>query len=518
MAGADASLYPVKTPDREAHDVGTTTTRHTILGLERGTWLLLAIILAGAALRLFRLGEQSVWFDEASRLVMASSDLSSFLRNAAQDTQPPFFHLTQHFWLKVGTNAFLGRFLPAAMGILLLPLVYRLARELFDQKTALIAAALAALMPYQVYQAQQANLYAMVALLSGLQMWFFWQAVHDKHWRHWLAFGFCTILGLYTHYFSVFIFVTLHLFLLIYRARYPGLWRRLLLIDGAVALAFLPLVGRLIKGTNEVFTSFWLTRPSLLAPLTTLYFFVTSYSLPQWGIVLAMFVTLAALAIGLYELVLGVRSDRQKAEPLLFVVLLSFVPILMVFMISQIKPIFLARALIVVIPAFIVLLGRALSVSRLRSPLPYLYLSMGGLMFLSLAYYYFNPAFAKPPFREASTYVSDNFQVGDVVLHTTTSSFMPFLFYDPPPDHYLLKGDPAPYHPPEVFRLGGGKDVTADEIAGYRRLWLVVALDHSLDYQTEVVADFDTRYPLLSEEDIGGIIIRVYELKPLSEG
>jgi predicted membrane-bound mannosyltransferase len=132
MAGADASLYPVKTPDREAHDVGTTTTRHTILGLERGTWLLLAIILAGAALRLFRLGEQSVWFDEASRLVMASSDLSSFLRNAAQDTQPPFFHLTQHFWLKVGTNAFLGRFLPAAMGILLLPWVYRLARELFD--------------------------------------------------------------------------------------------------------------------------------------------------------------------------------------------------------------------------------------------------------------------------------------------------------------------------------------------------------------------------------------------------
>lgn len=493
-------------------------TKPTVLSLNRNMWLLLFTILLGTAFRFFHLGTQSLWFDEAARLAMASSNLSSILRNAGQDTLPPFFHLTQHFWFLLGLSDYLARFLPAVAGVLLLPVIYRLGRELFEQKTALIATALATAMPYQIYQSQQANLYALLALLSGLQMWLFWQAIQDNRWYRWLFFAACTIVGLYTHYFIAFTAATLHLFLLIYRAHYPKRWPRLFQVDGLVGLAFLPLVGRLIKDMNQVSANFWLHRPSLLAPLTTLYFFVTSYSLPRWIIPLAMFFTLAALVVGLYELGLATRNHLHEAAPLLFVALLSFSPIMMVFALSQIKPIFLERALIVVTPAYLVLLGRALAVSRLRSPLPYLYLLVGGSMVLSLFHYYFDPAFAKPPMREAATYVSSHFQPGDLVLHTSNGSYLPFLFYDPPSEHYLLRGDPAPHYPPEVFRLMGGEDIAPDEIEGYRRLWLIVALDHSLDYQKGMVAYFDERHPLLTEKTFGGILVRVYDLWQFSDG
>jgi mannosyltransferase len=489
-----------------------TRDRSAILDQRRGRWLLVVVILAGLALRLFELDGQSLWFDEAARLAMALSDLSSFWQNAAQDTLPPFYHFTEHFWLLLGVNDYLARFPSVVLGVLLLSLTYRLGQDLFGHKTALVATALVAIMPYHIYHSQQANLYALLAFLSGLQIWLFWKAAHQDGWQHWLAFGVCAVVGLYTHYFTAFILATLHLYWLIYRPRGFRQWTRLMLVDGLIVVAFLPLIGRLMGGVGVVFTNFWLTKPGPVAPLATLYLFVVSYSLPFGMVPLAMFIMLDTLVIGMYELVYGLRHRQHAAEPLVFVLLLVFVPLVAVFAISQLKPIFLQRALIVVLPAFVVLLGRALSTSRLRSPLPYLYLLLAGAMALSLFHYYFDPEFAKPPLRDAATYISSQFRAGDVIVHTTTSSFLPFLFYAPPQDQYVLPDDPDPYQPQQVFRLMGGRDINLDAIEGYQRVWLVADLDHSVEYQKQVMAHFDESYSLLSDASNGKVIVRAYDL------
>jgi mannosyltransferase len=487
----------------------------TIPGLYRSQWPQWLVILGGSILRLFRLDAQSLWFDEASRLAQASADLGSILQNVAQDTQPPLYHLTQHFWLSLGENDYLVRFLPAIMGILLIAVVYRLGYDIFDRKTALIAAFLIAIMPYQVYHSQQANLYALLVVLSGLQTLFFWRSVQTNRWRDWLLFGLWTLLGLYTQYLSTFVTITLHLFLLIFSKRHPNRWGRLLTVDILVGLAFLPQTTKLLNGIDTISNNFWLSKPSLLAPFATLYLFMASYSLPARLAAVAIFVTLAILAFGILELSFGVKKRIERGEALLFLVLLTFVPILLALVISQIKPIFLERSLITVTPAYAVLLGRALRSSRWQSPLPYLYGLVIGIMSISLFHYYFNPAFAKPPYREATHYISERFQAGDIVVHTGNGSYLPFLFYNPPSPHYLLVGDPAPHHPPEVFRMKGGREVSFNDFEGYERLWLVVALDHSVDYQRATVNHFDTLYPLLSETTIGGIIIRVYDIQSL---
>jgi hypothetical protein len=67
--------------------------------------------------------------------------------------------------------------------------------------------------------------------------------------------------------------------------------------------------------------------------------------------------------------------------------------------------------------------------------------------------------------------------------------------------------------------------ISAEEkLAQARRVWLVVALEHSIDYQLETVDWFQGQRPLLQEVDLGGI--RVYLLgkqapqhpTPLSSG
>ena len=333
--------------------------------------LILLIILLGACLRFFRLEAQSLWFDEAARLAIASGPSSRIVQNVDQDTQPPLYHLSQHVWLTWGTDDFHVRFLPAAMGILLIAVVYRLGRDIFDPRTAAVAAALTALMPYQVYQSQQANLYAFLVLLSGLQILTFQRAMKTNRRRDWALFGLWTLLGLYTQYLSAFVTITLHLIWLIYHRRYPNRLRSLLTVDGLVGLVFLPQLAQFMKGLGTISGGFWLEKPGLLAPLVTLHTFTASFTLPGFTAWMALFVTVALLVLGSLELAQAIRRRHHPTEPLVWLALLTFFPITLSLFISQIIPIYLDRALITIAPAYILLLARAFTVRHRKSPLGY---------------------------------------------------------------------------------------------------------------------------------------------------
>jgi len=43
-------------------------------------------------------------------------------------------------------------------------------------------------------------------------------------------------------------------------------------------------------------------------------------------------------------------------------------------------------------------------------------------------------------------------------------------------------------------------------------IWFVVALDHSIVYQENTLETFDSRFRLLDEQNINGIIVRQYEI------
>jgi len=61
----------------------------------------------------------------------------------------------------------------------------------------------------------------------------------------------------------------------------------------------------------------------------------------------------------------------------------------------------------------------------------------------------------------------------------------------------------------------GGQTISREEaLAWDRRVWLVVALEHSFDYQRETLTWFQTRRPVVEEYDVGGI--QVYLLDSLA--
>ena len=60
---------------------------------------LLLILLAGAALRLYRLGADSLWYDETVSTYLAGSRLPELLRHTAGDIHPPGYYILLRGWL-----------------------------------------------------------------------------------------------------------------------------------------------------------------------------------------------------------------------------------------------------------------------------------------------------------------------------------------------------------------------------------------------------------------------------------
>jgi 4-amino-4-deoxy-L-arabinose transferase-like glycosyltransferase len=160
------------------------------------TWL-------GFALRLYDLGSDSLWFDEILTARTAEDDLGSiWQRQAELSDHPPALYMLAHVSLELGHSEFALRLPGALLGVLAVPLLYRLARSWGEPRIGLWAALLLALSPSHVQFSQEARHYSPLSTLSLASLMVLYQGLErgDKKW--WAAFGVATLLSFYTHYAS----------------------------------------------------------------------------------------------------------------------------------------------------------------------------------------------------------------------------------------------------------------------------------------------------------------------------
>lgn len=161
--------------------------------------LLFGILLVALLLRVPNLGQKSLWYDEAY------SATASQLSRAAQfddiDPSRPPLHLTLlHYWTQAFGNGETAVRMPSALVSLInIWLLFVLARRLFDNETALLAASLLALSPLDVWYAQEARTYLFVTC-AGLLM------ALGLTWETWyggVVYWLGLLLGLFVDYISI---------------------------------------------------------------------------------------------------------------------------------------------------------------------------------------------------------------------------------------------------------------------------------------------------------------------------
>jgi len=126
------------------------------------------ILLAGAALRLYGLGTQSQWIDEMLSTLNASLSWQYILDLTWNiEVHPPGYYLFKHLQLLAGKGDVWLRLPSALCGILCIPLAYRLALVVWeDRRFGHVAMALTAFAPLHVWISRQSRPYGLIALAA----------------------------------------------------------------------------------------------------------------------------------------------------------------------------------------------------------------------------------------------------------------------------------------------------------------------------------------------------------------
>ena len=205
--------------------------------------LLIALTLAGAALRFATLDLQSFWYDEAVTVGLVRHDLWGMLdRIPGSESTPPLYYIVAWLWTRVFGSGEVGiRSLSALLGTAAIPVFYLAARELTrSARVGIGVAALAAFSPVLVWYSQEARTYSLLTVLGGLSLLFFARLLDRVETRTLVLWAVTSGLALTAHYFAGFLVVPEALWLVWRSPRR----REVTLAVGAVAavgLALLPL-------------------------------------------------------------------------------------------------------------------------------------------------------------------------------------------------------------------------------------------------------------------------------------
>ena len=199
---------------------------------------LLLILLVGAALRLYRLGADSLWYDETVSTFLAGSRLAELLRHTAGDIHPPGYYVLLRGWLVLmgyptghadahGSGLeFSAAFFSLFFGVLLIALVYALACRVTNRHVGLIAALLVAFSPYNVWYSQEVRMYTLGAALGVVVVYALARIGQGSGVRSqgsgvgrrtagwWVVYAVAAAAGMYTLYYFIFLLIPLNLWVL----------------------------------------------------------------------------------------------------------------------------------------------------------------------------------------------------------------------------------------------------------------------------------------------------------------
>jgi len=487
----------------------------TMKNENKGSQLLLlgGVLILALIFRIINLGGESLWFDEALSYLAASLSPLQIWSNAIQSSHPPLYYFFLHYWQQVvpDQDTFL-RTLGVFWDIALILATYALSLALFRKRNlALFTALLIAISPFHVLYSQELRMYTQLMLFVVLGTLGYWQGKQTGRRIWWLLFGASFVLALYTHYFAVWTLGAIGFHALLHYREKAVLQKTVLVstIVGALMVPWVWIVWRNIDpklGALRPLTQTYSLDP--LKPLTTLVFLIFGKSNYLWYTGFAMF---AIVALGAVLLLDWRRIRREGTTDNLVLVLLIIVtglagPLLIYF----VHPYFLTeRTMAATSPFLFIILGWGLS--KRQSPLPYLVGFTTVILVIGTILYPFQPA-NKPPYRDVVNWIAQNRQANDVILHTSDGSYWPALRYVNWPYHVVLAGDPDPRRSTTVHRLVGGDVWTQEQVLEHHgRLWLVVALEHSVEWQVAQSDYFSKRYHLLDKQEIGGVQVYLYD-------
>ncbi|HET6815636.1 MAG TPA: glycosyltransferase family 39 protein [Mycobacteriales bacterium] len=363
------------------------------------------------------IGRKNFWLDEGYSFVGAHRSLSSMVHVVLHDRGVMgLYYVALHFWLALGRTEGVIRLLSVPAAVATVPVVAELARRLAGRRTALVAGALCAVNPMVVQYAQEARAYSLVLLVAASSALLFTACVSRPRITTAVSWAVVSAAGFYAHsYIALLVVAELASLLLLPRGRRPRV-----LLPAAVGFGVLiaPLLIAVLAVRGHLPDAH---RFSLLDPGRLIYAFSGSIPLAVLAVVL-----LAVAAVQTYRS-MSVAPERrwESGFPWVMLVLPAAVALAM----SLVHPAWRERYLIVSLPAFLILVARAvrgLTIAWLR---PTAVVVLVALSAVAVGGYYAGHVKAATDWRAASSYALRHAARGDALWFVPATGYVPFDYY-----------------------------------------------------------------------------------------
>lgn len=503
----------------------------------------------------YQLGAASLWFDETFSVELARHSFSQvFTIIFTWQPNMELYYLLLYAWLHLLTlvgvpaSEFAVRFPTAVFAALSASVVFALGRRFLSTGAGILGALLYLLNPHELLYAQQTRAYGLQLFLLCLGWYLLFSALmSQKRWnRSWFGYTLVMLLAIYAHLMSGIMLITQVIFvgsvLLV-----PG-WRAVsknhlfpfvssLVVIG---LGLLPLVPVLRHGDAGFG---WLPAPHL-RDLYGVFQIITGMS--RWYLRMAEISILCGLFLA--GLSLAWRTTRGRAllakqaeqRPLLHDLLSCeysgmiiwgllcwlFLPVFLSFVISQVQiHVFSERYLVVIIPAFCLLISLGIATLRVRSvPVRVVQvllavLVLGWTLRLATTYY---PHAQIEDWRSAARWVMDRYQPSDgLVCYDNNNGCeisMEYYFETYPQSgaHFAVDTPGATrFWTPTFF--ANARDATSPGVIStyathYQRLFYITGRAPTSDVQG-IWRWLDQHYQLIgTTQTNAGIAVRLYEI------
>lgn len=432
-----------------------------------------AIILVAFLLRAYRLADKNVWWDEGWSVWLSQKDLAWIALRTAADEHPPLHYWLLHFWNFIaGTDAFAGRFISLAFGVLTIALLYRIGKRVGGAWVGILAALFLAVARFHIWWSQDIKNYTPSIFLAFAAVWFGLTLIADCKLQiadsstrrsslairySLFAYALCAALALWTHYLAALILLALNLYALILFARPKQLitdHRSLItwiLANALAAAFFLPWFILYLQNAAA-----WSAAPAfdfglfLQVAVTVLPLGVTTdienYAWMTLGFSLLIALGIAPviskqstvsskqLSVNSKQLLVNSKLGLFTVHRSLFTLIILLPPLLIYLLsltpVSFFAPKIQARYLLVLLPAYTILLALGIALLRRFS----LWLAIAATLFvLGASAFVLNDYYGDRRLRDEYATLANTInsfaRQGDLVLLNTDQEWPAFLYY-----------------------------------------------------------------------------------------
>ncbi|HPP74181.1 MAG TPA: glycosyltransferase family 39 protein [Armatimonadota bacterium] len=380
------------------------------------------VILIATALRIYQLGAENLWIDEAFSLRDVSTDFT-----IAKAARPLYFWILTPFY-EINQEDWFLRIPAVLFGIATTALIFHIGRMIWDTKAGTIAGLLAAVSPLYINHSQEVRMYTFLTLTAVSAMYFTIRTLQTWHFRYMLATAVCLWFSVLTQPVSILLMLPINTMILysFLQNRRPLLpW---ILTQLMVIIAWLPWLSYAFQLTNYYAEQKFLTqmyRPGLI----DIHILWSKFIIGEYG----HNHTLLHSLVRIYAFILTVSAavfvaiDRKRIETGLIALWLLLPTIIVLVMSATSVNTWVVRYMLFISPAFLLLVGAALS--KIKSKLVLVSLCAVLLIPSAVKLFQYYTEIDRPQWRLAVQYIMDRERPQDKIAVYRHSNSIVF-------DHY----------------------------------------------------------------------------------